>query len=426
MQLHLDAIARHNFHHIQHLRDQRRGPPVIETFVKVGTTLVKLADDFSSGLLKNLDDLASYGLKNVDDLVSIGIRNLNDLSSIGIKNVEDLATFGIKNVDDLTAVGIKNVGDLTSLGVKNIDDLAKIGIKSVDDLAAVGITKLDDLTALGLKNVDDLAALGVTKLDDLRALGVTKLDDLMSFGVKAGDDFESLLKGADQIANASKAAEGFEDAARTTAKADPKTLKQRALDAAGKITTLGVAGVAVAAVFIAKAIQRYKDTDNKMCNITAITKDKDTGKTRVTFSPSVDLDTSCTVDITGSDSVPSIDGEYQKIVSVISQTVIILDHVLTKEGTNGLLKTHSTFEGALAKELNNAAKTAGGIAGSGVKAVAEAAGTGVKAFFDGLGLGDVWSKITAFFDQWKWVCSASCVCSLLVIGLLVVMQFMKQ
>lgn len=298
--------------------------------------------------------------------------------------------------------------NVVSAVTKVSDEVAGAVGKTADELG--GVFKVSDELGSFVKVGDELGSVGKIG-DELGSIGKVG-DELGSIG-KVGDEGGSLLKTSDELSSANRVTQELDDLASSTTKSDPTSVAEAANSWKYKLIALGVAGTAVATTFVAQAIKRYQDTNNKTCNITSISKDDKTGKTKVIFSPTVPLDTNCTVDITASNSVPSVDGASQAILSVFSASTIILDHVIKTEGNSGTLVTHSTFEGSLSQVIKEdaklAAKTVSGVA----SAVAEGTQEGLAGMFKNF-----------FGDWWKIACSACCVSIILAVVGVIMLKFM--
>ena len=365
--------------------------------IQLGLKALKTsADDLLGAIGKNLPGAVA---KNLDEVADLG-------STIGKKAT--VVTGGF--TESAMAVG-KNVGDIDSLM-----DVGQAAVKGIDE-AADFVAESDSIfknvgTVLG-KNAGELEEATLYTRVVLTGVPGLKFDDFVKRTMASMQEFaeniSSVTREADELAAASKRT--------TTAAADLSGTADAVADTsvpvvtkAGKTLDLPSAkgvedarkwyqstplratvGLVAVATITGIALKRMTDTNNKSGNITSIVVDKDTGLARVNFTPGIPLHMQCTIDIIGSNCVPSIDGNGQSIVKVISGSSIILDHeITTPGGFSGVLTSHSDFVGSTSATLQDAAtktgETAGGVAGAGVKGVASAAGAGVNALFAGLGI----------------------------------------
>ena len=247
------------------------------------------------------------------------------------------------------------------------------------------------------RKVDDVAgaATGLKKPsvpDDLNDLG-TKLDDLAAENKK-------LLKQLEANPAALKSAD---DAGKSWMSKNPKF-------------TIGLlAGGAFVGYGIYKA-QKAEETPLTITNIKQYTDGGSKTEYLVTYTPTLEILPTDGVTITGSKTVPSIDGSPSAIVKIRGPSSFVLDLgvTLTKLDPGGTIKITSSF---LAQAGTAAGETAGTVAGAvgqgagaGLSAAAKGIGGAASSLFDSLGLGEY----TMYIGGASALCS--CLCCMMIVA----------
>lgn len=203
--------------------------------------------------------------------------------------------------------------------------------------------------------------------------------------------------------------------------ADPAALKSA--DDAGKSwmsknpkLTLGLlAGGAFVGYGIYKA-QKAEETPLTITNITPYTDGGSKTEYTVTYAPPLTILPTDGVTITGSRTVPTIDGSPSAIVKIRGPSSFVLDLgvSLTKLDPGGTINITSSF---LAQAGTAAGETAGTIAGAvgqgagaGLGAAAKGIGGAASSLFESLGLGEY----TMYIGGASALCS--CLCCMMIVA----------
>ena len=211
------------------------------------------------------------------------------------------------------------------------------------------------------------------------------------------------------------AKEAAEVAARDAAKAagteTAQTASQKAARWASEHPGLVVGGLAATGI-TAYTVSNFAKRNNKQFRITSITS-AGNDAVLIKVDPADKITPNDRVTLTDTNCIPSLDGGYDVASRESSNTFIIKTGTrLAKDGTQGNLVLHTTFESQLASTMSDAAETTTyGIT------------SGLSGAFKGLGLD--FSKIT----EYKWYILAVCIClccccCMMVMGLVAVEGFM--
>lgn len=199
----------------------------------------------------------------------------------------------------------------------------------------------------------------------------------------------------------------------------------KAADAAGEAGNMftrnpgKVAAALAASGFVGYGIYKAQKAEETPLTITNITPYTDGGsKTEytVTYTPTLEILQTDGVTITGSRTVPTIDGSPSAIVKIRGPSSFVLDFgvSLTKLDPGGTIKISSSFlaqAGTAAGEAAGAvAGAAGQAAGSGFGAAAKGIGAGVGSLFSSLGLGEY----TMYIGGASALCS--CLCCMMIVA----------
>jgi hypothetical protein len=214
------------------------------------------------------------------------------------------------------------------------------------------------------------------------------------------------------------AAAGAAGTAASAAKAGgdsfSKKLGQKVIDNPGK-----VAAALAASGFVGYGIykaQKAEDTPLTITNITPYTDGGSKTEYTVTYTPTLEILQTDGVTITGSRTVPTIDGSPSAIVKIRGPSSFVLDFgvILTKLDPGGTIKISSSF---LAQAGTAAGETAGTIAGAvgqgagaGLGAAAKGIGGAASSLFESLGLGDY----TMYIGGASALCS--CLCCMMIVA----------
>jgi len=251
--------------------------------------------------------------------------------------------------------------------------------------------------ATASRNLDEAAdaAAGLKKTpppDDLTKLG-SRLDDL------AAENKELLKK----IEGDPAALKSADDAGKSWMSKNPKL-------------TLGLlAGGAFVGYGIYKA-QKAEETPLTITNITPYTDGGSKTEYTVTYTPTLTILPTDGVTITGSRTVPTIDGSPSAIVKIRGPSSFVLDLgvSLTKLDPGGTINITSSF---LAQAGTAAGETAGTIAGAvgqgagaGLGAAAKGIGGAASSLFESLGLGEY----TMYIGGASALCS--CLCCMMIVA----------
>jgi hypothetical protein len=180
-----------------------------------------------------------------------------------------------------------------------------------------------------------------------------------------------------------------------------------------------VAAALAASGFVGYGIyqaQKSEDTPLTITNITPYTDGGSKTEYTVTYTPTLEILQTDGVTITGSRTVPSIDGSPSAIVKIRGPSSFVLDFgvSLTKLDPGGTIKISSSFlaqAGTAAGEAAGAvAGAAGQAAGSGFGAAAKGIGAGVGSLFSSLGLGEY----TMYIGGASALCS--CLCCMMIVA----------
>lgn len=175
----------------------------------------------------------------------------------------------------------------------------------------------------------------------------------------AKEAVEKALKGVKETAEA--ASKSAKEAAESTAKGVGKdvgkessdSVAKKALAWAQKNPKLLVGGVAAASV-AGLATQTFLKNNNKKLTIARIENAPTAGDVQITFLEGTRFSEKDQIDISGTDSVPSIDGTAE-IARVLSGTqVVIKQQALTVSGTKGRAVLKTSFENVLNSTVQDA------------------------------------------------------------------------
>jgi len=141
----------------------------------------------------------------------------------------------------------------------------------------------------------------------------------------------------------------------------------------------GLTVATLAAITLGESLRKNKKT----YNITSI-KTGTTGGIIVKYSPPEQLSRKDLIQIKGSNSVPSIDGESLAITRIIDSSTIELPGLaVTTEGTSGTFILSTTFSNQLGVSLNTLGESVGSSVGSVASGVGTAAGAAGKGIASG-------------------------------------------
>ena len=228
-------------------------------------------------------------------------------------------------------------------------------------------------------------------------------DDLTDLGRRVDEVAAENKKLLNQIEGDPAALKSVDDAGKSWMSKNPKL-------------TLGLlAGGAFVGYGIYKA-QKAEETTLTITGIMAYTDGGSKTEYTVTYAPPLTILPTDGVTITGSKTVPSIDGSPSAIVKIRGPSSFVLDFgvILTKLDPGGTIKISSSF---LAQAGTAAGETAGTIAGAvgqgagaGLGAAAKGIGGAASSLFESLGLGDY----TMYIGGASALCS--CLCCMMIVA----------
>ena len=182
--------------------------------------------------------------------------------------------------------------------------------------------------------------------------------------------------GGSAFASAEKSLlKGTEDAAKVVGKQGKTEAKNASESFMRKNPKLVIGGVA-AAGFAAAGMAKYEANNNKKVTITTISASPDGKGSVITFSPGFDILKTDKVDISGTNSNPSIDGSLVAIVKVLSKTQIQIATTVSTAGTTGTMINHTSFEGQVTNQM---AVAGGAVIGAGLDVAGGAIDKGLTA-----------------------------------------------
>lgn len=249
------------------------------------------------------------------------------------------------------------------------DEAAKqLAIKTAAALAA------KEAEALAVKTAEAAAAAAAKSAAERAALVAAASAGATIAGADAAKIAQSkagtlVTKGASDLAKES------EGAAKTIGKQASGDAKKASESFLSKNPKLVVGGVAVATLAAAATV-KFEASNNKKLTITATAPMSDGTGTQITFTPALDILKTDKLDISGTNSNPSIDGSLVPIVKVISKTQVVIGTPSSTSGTTGQLVNHTSFEGQI---TNTMVEAGGAVIGAGLKVGGGALDAGFKA-----------------------------------------------
>lgn len=274
---------------------------------------------------------------------------------------------------------------------KSSDELELI-LKDSRQSVKVDASAIDDAKASFKVDTKGLAAAGITGLDDAGAVG----KDLKTETKGAGDDAATLgkdaknLKAGDTVADADKEVQAaVKDTDSYLAQA------KKACTSDKKMCAAGVLGSA-AAIY---AADKYLTVKGFKGQITKIENDMDGGLmgyggtpvAKVTYTKPIDILMTDTIDFSGTDCQPSIDGTKSPYkIAGPTEVWIKLDAALTAPGTTGTFKITTGVLSRLGQAVGEGAGAAGAAAGQAAGAAVGGLGGAIggllKGFTSGIGM----------------------------------------
>jgi hypothetical protein len=239
---------------------------------------------------------------------------------------------------------------LPKISVPKIN-LPKINLGSID-VAKIDVAKIDP-AKIDVGKID-VGTIDVNKIDpakiDPAKLDPAKLDPAKIAEPKVGDS-----PPVDKIAAASQAeADAAAAKKKSLAGGEPetkKTVTEKAKSWLSENKKL-VAGGLTAAIIASVALARWQQKDGRQFGIVSIEPDEDGVLIRVADGEAFSTDD--WVDVSGSNSSPSVDGVGLLITRVVSRNAIVIPGTVTVNGNTGTLTLHTTFESQLKGTISDA------------------------------------------------------------------------
>ena len=280
-----------------------------------------------------------------------------------------------------------------------VEDTANLGRglgRGADDLAALG--KAANAGSDAAQAARDAAAADKGLANSLK--GDFKLgDDILGDAGAVGKDLKTETKGAGELASDAKnlkAGDTVADADKGVQAAVKDTdsylaQAKKACTSDKKMCAAGVLGSA-AAIY---AADKYLTVKGFTGAITKIENDMDGGLmgyggtpvAKVTYTKPIDILMTDTIDFSGTDCQPSIDGTKSPYkIAGPTEVWIELDAALTAPGTTGTFKITTGVLSRLGQALGEGAGAAGAAAGQAAGAAAGGLGGLLKGFTSGIGM----------------------------------------
>lgn len=261
-------------------------------------------------------------------------------------------------------VGIKTASSSSSSVMKSTETAA--AKKLAEEAAAKKLIE----AAAAKKLAEELAAAQAAKAAAARAAVVATV----TAGATAGATVAGNTAAKDAGAIAQKGAQLVVKDTAAVAQSTVKQTSKEAANSAAKFTAdhpkLVIGGIAATALAAAATV-KFEENNNKKLTISA-TAPASNG-TLITFSPKTDILKTDNLDISGTNA---IDGVSVAVLSVVSNSQVIVATKSTSPGTGGQLVLHTSFEGQVTGQM---AAAAGAVVGAGVSVAGSAAAAGLKA-----------------------------------------------
>ena len=277
----------------------------------------RFTDDITKQLGKaDLGGVAKAGTKSGGGLSSLSKQlDVGDLGKGGFKSTSGAADLSKKlDFGDLSKPASKSTSGAADLSKKlDFGDFSKSGSKSsLGDLSK----KLDDAGG----DISETTAKSMKKsLDDIT-------EGTKDVGTKAG---KKLDNAGDEVKDLYKQSKKFDwDSAKKFAKENKYLL---------------IGGVTVG-VIAAVALAKFEEVNNKPFNITKISTDEN-GYIKIQYSPSQTLNEDDTIEITESNSTPTLIGTHS-IYDLVDDSSLLIegtDIKLETDGTKGIFIYKTTF-----------------------------------------------------------------------------------